>query len=204
VRGPDVAYKLVFRPLTGIATASTTELPSLVNARDTSVHNPEFSRDGRYLAFIRRKTTGNDGTGRLYVWDTQTQLLLNPDGVYGLTASASEGAIALEVTKVFRPRVDVGGVLAQFALARESYVDMVVQQVVGTTTVLGRRAPRLKLVGRVSLGRHNAGRRLRQVRWNRMVGRRRLPRGEYLLTLRSLTRKAQVRDQAAPVRIRFR
>ena len=192
--------KLVFRPLAGLASASTTELPALVNASGARGILPEFSRNGRYLAFERVGING--GFPRLFVWDTATQLLLKPDGVQMEHPAATEGAIALEVqgilgfTSVLANRVT-------FTLTSASGVGIIVQEIVGTTRVLGRKAPKLRFVGRVPLGRFKTGRR-HHVRWDRRVNGRKLRPGRYLVTVRSVTRKGQVRDLGKPVHVRIR
>lgn len=187
--------KLVFRPLTGIGTAPTTELPPLVNAPNKIMADANFSPDGRYLAFIRSSNPG--GFPRLFVWDTQTQLLLKPDGI-----AAGHGTSALEVRPVFLTAA-VTPDRVSFTLAQPSQVGIIVQRIVGRTRVLGRTAPKLRLVGRVPLGSFKKGRKHR-VRWNGRVRGRRLARGRYLVTVRSVTGKRQVRDLAKPVRVRIR
>jgi hypothetical protein len=191
--------KLVFRPLAGIASASTTELPALVNAPGVQNVLPEFSRNGRYLAFMRRGTAG--GFARLFVWDTATQLLLKPDGVAVQVVSLSEGAIALEVQALLVGTA-IRGNLITFTLTSTSLVGIIVQRIVGTTRVLGHTAPKLRFVGRVPLGRFKKGRG-HHVRWDRRVNGRELRPGRYLVTVRSVTRKGQVRDLGKPVNVRI-
>ena len=53
--------------------------------------------------------------------------------------------------------------------------------------LLGRTAPRIRLVGRVPLGRTRKG--VNRFRWNGRVNGRRLTRGTYLLTYRALRKK---------------
>jgi hypothetical protein len=198
-RGSSEA-KLVFRPLAGIASAPTSELPALVNASGMREVLPEFSRDGRYLAFTRQSTNG--GPGRLFVWDTATQLLLKPDGVGVQIPALTEGAIALEVHPVFGVTGIIGN-LVNFTLISTSRVGIIVQRIVGTTRVLGHKAPKLRFVGRVPLGQFKEGRR-HQVRWDRRVNGRKLRPGRYLVTVRSVTRKGEVRDLGKPVQVRIR
>jgi hypothetical protein len=186
--------RLVFRPLDGFATAPT-ELPRLVNASDSTVSHPAFTRDGRYLAFSRR--TGGDA--RLFVWDTQTQLLLNPEGVSPAFIDL-EGGIALELRRVFTSTVLASGV-AGFTLSQNSTAGLLVQRIVGRQKLLGRPAPRLKLVGQVPLGSFPRGRHSK--RWRLTVDGRRLRRGCYLVTFRALTAKRQVRDLSTPHTVRI-
>ncbi len=128
-------------------------------------------------------------------------------GQFGLGStsrlSAKDGAIVLRVTPVFLnttvTRRDVA-----FQITADSQVGIIVQRIVGTTRFLGRRAPKLKLVGRVPLGSFKRGRRTHRVRWDHKVNGKRLRRGEYLVTVRSVTSKARVRDLGTPVRVRIR
>jgi hypothetical protein len=193
--------KLVFRPLAGIETAPTTTLPAFINTPNTHrVWSPTFSRDGRYLAFARSPT---GDASRVFVWDTQTQLLLRADGVdAAFGPDQLIGGMALEVRPVLRSAL-VTRAAVSFGLVQNSAVGIIVQRIVGSTRVLGRRAPKLKFVGRVPLGTFKRGRRHR-VRWGGRVAGRRLRRGRYLVTVRSVTRRGQVRDLAEPVRVRIR
>jgi hypothetical protein len=189
--------KLVFRPLADLATAPTTDLPALVNASGTTVSNPTFTRGGRYLAFIRRISTGFP---RLYLWDTQTQLLLNSSGVEA-GPSSTDGAIALEVQFIFSTTALTSSSLT-FSLSRGSTTGLLVQRIVGRHKVLGRTAPRLRKVGRVPLGRFRKGRHRRH--WKFTVRGHKLRRGCYLVTFRALTRKRKVRDLSRPYTVRVR
>jgi hypothetical protein len=86
-RGTADATRLVFRPLAGIASASTTELPPLVNASGMREVLPEFSRDGRYLAFTRQSAIG--GAGRMFVLvspQVTPHAELAPEGVHAEVA----------------------------------------------------------------------------------------------------------------------
>ena len=161
---------------------------------------PQFSRDGRYLAFMRRSTSGC--TARLFVWDTATQLLLRPNGVDAQMPSENSGAIALDVHTLFGGTGIIGN-LVNFTLTSTSQVGIIVQRIVGATRVLGHKAPKLRFVGRVPLGRFKEGRR-HQVRWDRRVNGRKLRPGRYLVTVRSVTPKGEVRDLGKPVQVRIR
>jgi WD40 repeat protein len=195
--------KLVFRPLAGIATAATTGLPALVNASDTSVRDPAFTRDGRYLAFVR-VPTALPSSARLFIWDTQTQLLVNPTGtgVFLSGPDPTDGAIALEVRRVFTSTTVLTGGSVGFSLASGSTTGLLVQRIVGRHKVLGSTAPRLNKVGRVPLGRFGKGRHSRH--WNLKVGGHKLRNGCYLVTFRALTGKGKVRDLSTPYTVRVR
>lgn len=199
--------QLFFRPIDAPASASSTPFPGIVDAPGATEQHPSFSADGRYMAFLR----GNNIVPSLFVLDTQTQLLLNPQGVPVLGSNtpshislhSSEGAIDLSQT----PVILNAGIIRRdvvFALSADSGVGIIVQRIVGTTRFLGRKAPKLKLVGRVPLGKFKKGRRTHRVHWDRKVNGKRLPRGEYLVTVRSVTSKLQVRDLGKPVRVKIR
>jgi hypothetical protein len=160
--------------------------------------SPAFTRDGRYLAFIRQDSRGGS---RLYVWDTQTQLLLNPNGIATSRPSDFDGNIALEVRRVFTSTTLSSGSVG-FSLASKSTTGLLVQRIVGRRKVLGRTAPKLKRVGRVPLGSFRKGR--HRKRWKFTVGGHRLRRGCYLVTFRALTRKRKVRDLSRPYTVRVR
>jgi WD40 repeat protein len=172
-----------------------TDLPAAVNAPNASVSNPAFSRDGRYLAFVR----GGPGS-RLFIWDTQTQLLLNPQGVPA-SPDVTEGEIALEVRAVFTGTDLTAGAVG-FALARGSGTGLLVQRIVGRRRLLGRRAPKLRKVGRVPLGKFRKGR--HRKRYHFTVRGHKLRPGCYLITVRALTPKKQVRDLSKPYTVRIR
>jgi hypothetical protein len=65
-------------------------------------------------------------------------------------------------------------------------VGIFVARVTGTRKLLGRRVPRISVVGRVPLGRTVKG--VNRFRWNGKVNGRRLRAGTYLLTYRALKR----------------
>lgn len=67
-------------------------------------------------------------------------------------------------------------------------IGIFVARVTGKRKLLGRRAPRLRVLGKVPLGTARKGRRNR-FRWNGKVNGKRLKRGTYLLTYRSLKGK---------------
>ena len=87
------AGDIAFRP----ATTSTflgppTVLPAIVNS-PADESQPALTADGRYLAFVRH---GADGHDRLFIWDSQTQTLLNGKGVdLGAMTSHDVGSVSL-------------------------------------------------------------------------------------------------------------
>ena len=207
------ATVLASRPLNAVASASSTLLPAIVNASGTTVSEPAFSADGRFLAFLRASLS-DTRQRRLFVLDTLTQTLLNPSGIpvpafagsTGLSNEAfllfEEGATALDVKELLI-NPSVLNTTISFTLVRTSGVGILVQRIVGTTRFLGRKAPKLKRVGRVPLGRFKAGRRHR-VPWDHRVNGKRLRRGRYLVTVRAVTAKGKVRDLGKPVRVTIR
>jgi WD40-like Beta Propeller Repeat len=207
--------QLAFRPLSNLGAATVT-LPAIVNPPNAEVTRPALTADGRYLGFVRRTGTG---IPKLFVWDTQTQLLLNDQGV-GANSTAGdpatkalerdEGNVALEIVPVFgnssvnlNTSLDLADI--RFTLNRRSDVGIIVQRIVGQTRVLGRRAPKLKLVGRVPLGHDFSARRGgHRAPWNLRVNGRKLAPGDYLITPRSITRKGRVRDLGRARRLHIR
>jgi hypothetical protein len=194
---------LVFRPLGGMATAATTELPELVNASGTIVRQPTFTPDGRYLAFVRATATPPSGP-RLFLWDTQTQLLVNPTGapVFLSGPDPTDGAIALEVRRVLTTNTILASGSLGFSLASGSTTGLLVQRIVGRHDVLGHSAPRLTKVGGVPLGSFGEGRHRKH--WNFTVRGRELRDGCYLVTFRALTDEKLVRDLSRPYTVSVR
>jgi WD40 repeat protein len=196
------ATKLVFRPLAGIAAAATTELPAPVNASGTSVRDPTFTRDGRYLVFARLEAAAGKSFARLFIWDTQTQLFVNPTGSGRLPApDFTDGAIALESRRVLTTNTVLASGSLSFSLASGSTIGLLVQHIVGRHKLLGRTAPRLRNAGRVPLGTFRKGRHRKH--WNFTVRGHELRSGCYLVTFRALTNKRQVRDLSTPYTVRI-
>jgi hypothetical protein len=192
-----------FLPLTFDGIQGTpTSLPAVVDTpMDES--QPAVTADGRFVAFVRH---GSDGHDRLFLWDSQTQLLLNSKGVdLGAIDSHDLGSLSLYTKPVFSN----GHVIVQASqsalaafVARSGEKGILVQRIVGRQRILGRREYRLRTVGRVPLGRFTNGH--HRVHWDLRVNGRRLRRGRYLVTLRALSREGVVRDLAKPDAIRVR
>jgi hypothetical protein len=183
-----------------------TRLPAAV---DTSADEsqPALTADGRFVAFVRHGSGGHD---RLFLWDSQTQLLVNPDGVdLGAITSRDVGNVALYTQPVFSiGQVSISQV-SNVALANvearltvHGGVGILVQRIVGRHRILGRREYKLRMVGRVPLGFFKKGR--HHLHWNLRVNGRPLRPGRYLVTLRALSRQGVVRDLAKPDVIRVR
>jgi hypothetical protein len=91
-------------------------------------------------------------------------------------------------TVILTPRLSLG-----------SQIGIFVARVTGKRKLLGRSAPRLRVVGKVPLGRAKRGR--NRKRWNGKVGGKRLRPGTYLLTYRSLKGK-RITNTSDSIRIR--
>jgi hypothetical protein len=167
--------------------------------------DPAFTSDGRYIGFLRTLSSQPDWF--LFVWDTQTQTLLNPAGVDigdprvptlipGDLFTESFGPYLYEINVFHGP----GGVTAvgtvHFDLVSGSAVGILVQRIVGHHRLFGRTVPTLRVVGHVPLGTFRPGR--HHLRWDLKVNGRRLRRGTYQVTLRSLSASQKIRDFAVP------
>jgi hypothetical protein len=187
-----------------------TPLPALVN--DPAAHQlaPAFTADGRYVGFLRVLPGSVDA--RLFVFDTETQTLLNPAGVdVGDIAGTPflHGAelevphIGLYDTAVFLGihSIPLTGVVT-FTTTHAALVGIFVQRVVGHHLLFGRTVPTLRPVGRVPLGMFKKG--TRHVHWNLTVNGHRLKRGTYQVVLRALNASQQVLDLGVPNLIHVR
>jgi hypothetical protein len=182
-----------FRPGTRDAfVGAPSLLPAVVNT-PLDESQPAVTTDGRYVAFIRHGTDGHD---RLFLWDTDTQLLLNPAGVdLGTLTSRDVGNVSLYTKNVFAGThlmIDRAAV----TLAASAGVGILVQRIVGRHMVLGRREFRLRKVGRIPLGQFRKGHHV--IPWKLRINGRRPRPGRYLLTLRALSRRGVVRQLATP------
>ena len=170
-------------------------LPPIVSSLRNETR-PAFTPDGRYLGFIRDEANGHE---RLYVFDMQTQTLLDPNGAdLGLVDAADTGNLSLYQKPVLLlatlPRV---GTL-NLNLANPSTVGLLVQRVTGHHRLLGRLVPTLKPAGRIPLGHFRHGR--HAVHWRP----RGLRPGLYQFTPRALTQSGRVRDLGTPRTFRIR
>jgi hypothetical protein len=195
---------LVYRPLDTVATATDARLPQLINTTSDE-SEPKFSPDGRFLAFARR-TPSSD---RLFVFDTQTQTMLNPAGIdIGNLPSifdavmSDAGAISIWSKSILADAL-VTPRTVTVSPTLSSGIGILVQRIVGHHRLLGRTVPTLKTIGRVPLGRGVKGRRFR-ARWDDRVNGRRLRPGRYLVTIRAVTPKGVVRELGKSFRLRIR
>jgi hypothetical protein len=200
--------RLVFRSLDDVGSAQTIGFPAIVNKSGTETHKPAFSPDGRYLAFFRRAS--GSLTDRLFVLDTSTQLLLNPDGVANVSPNGETNiglrktvdGISLYPTPVLMLASFTNTTLT-FSVVKTTSVGIIVQRIVGKKRFLGRRVPKLRLVGRVPFGEFEPGV-THEVVWDGKVDGKRLRHGRYLVTPRSVTPDVQVLDLGDPVEFRIR
>jgi hypothetical protein len=187
---------------------------------DDAERDPAWSPDGISLGFIR--TSG--GQRRLGVFNATPgiQTIVNPLVSLGAEAPSPQtrayqevwGGLSLaDAPPSSTPVIGCGsGCVSQLqratsgstvilspTLSTRSLIGIFVARVVGKRTLLGRSAPRLRVVGRVPLGRAKKGR--NRKRWNVRVNGKRLRPGTYLLTYRSLKGK-RVTNTSASIRLR--
>ena len=147
------ARDIVFRPANILTFVGTpTRLPAIVNSfREES--QPAVTADGRYLAFVRDAGTFGD---YLFVWDSQTQTLLNPNGVQlgGFTVDTRRrgGSVSLYTKPVLKGATISSSGTVTLSLVSTSSVGILVQRIVGRTEILMQPAYELEPVGRVPLG----------------------------------------------------
>ena len=193
---------IFFRPATVAGfVGPPTALPTIVNSAFDE-RQPALTPDERYLAFVRNSR----GThASLFVWDSQTQTLLNPVGVdLGANANTTRdvGSVSLYFARtILATNVDPRGLL-DLRLKQPSGIGIIVQRILGTHRVLGKNGYRLGPAHRVPLGTFKKGR--HSVRWDLKVNGRKLRAGRYLVTVRAVTPKVVVRELGRPHVIRVR
>ena len=166
---------------------------------------PAWSPDGIKLGFVRH----SGGQRKLGVFDSTPgiQTVLNTPVAIGAEAPSPQtrrfqdvyGGLSLaNAAASTAPGIVCGsGCLAQLnggtllrpitlspQVTGKTKIGIFVVRVTGKRKLLGRSAPRLRVVGKVPLGAARKGR--NRFRWNGKVNGRRLKRGTYLLTYRSL------------------
>jgi dipeptidyl aminopeptidase/acylaminoacyl peptidase len=205
---PPQYTDLVFRPASGFPSAASTELPALVSSAGGDELQPAFTPDGRYLGFIRNAHSG-DHHDRLFVFDTQTQTMLDNSGIdlgyFSFSCDRSrfpfnftvQGGISLRETFTLTfSSLNFSTGLFTFQVQSSTGIGILVQRIVGHHRLLGRLVPTLKSVGRVPFGRFKHGK--HHVHWNLRVNGHRLRPGTYLVTPRLLTRKGVVDELGKP------
>jgi hypothetical protein len=139
------------------------------------------------------------------VWDSLTQTLLNPAGVdlgAGADGNRDVGSVSLFTKPIVKTTSLVPGGLVTVGLTGPSGIGIVVQRILGTHRVLGKRGYKLGPARRVPLGTFKKGR--HGIRWDLKVNGRRLAPGRYLVTVRAVTPKVVVRELGRPHVIRVR
>jgi hypothetical protein len=193
---------ILFRPATVAGfVGAPTALPALVNTAFDE-RQPALTPDERYLAFVR---DGRGNHASLFVWDSQTQTLLNPVGV-DLGANADTNRDVGSVSLFFHPLIKASklgpGGLFDVNLTGPSGIGIIVQRILGTHRVLGRQGYKLGPAKRVPLGTFKKGR--HGIRWDLKVDGRKLRAGRYLVTVRAVTPKVVVRELGRSRVIRVR
>lgn len=180
---------------------------------------PAWSPDGIRLGFVRH----GDGQRRLGVFDatpgiqtvTNTPVSIGAEAPTPQTRAFQDvwGGLSLADVPAQAPTI-VCGTTCQSQLSgatlgtritltprvsSSTAIGIFVARITGRRSLLGRRAPRLRVVGRVPLGRARKGR--NRLRWNGRVNGRRLRAGTYLLTYRSL-RGRRVTNVSSSIRFR--
>ena len=190
----DIGYCLLFFHNGGPCGQGQGLLPPLVNsARDET--RPAITPDGRYIGFIRDEANGHE---RVYVFDTATQTLIDPDGTdLGLVATLDTGNLSLyEKPVLVVTSLPSFGTLVVNPVTRVP-IGLLVQRVVGHHRLLGRRVPTLKPAGRIPLGTFRRGRHV--IHWHAH-----LRPGLYQFTPRALGRAGTIRDLGTPRIFRVR
>ena len=192
----------------GTTTTSDTAFPSIVNAGGNTFQiHPAFTPDDRYLGFVRFSASNEF----LYVFDTESQTLLNPDGVdlgamqvfalgFGFTDRV-RGGLSLRLQTVFKTSVLPTRGLLTGTLSNPSGIGILVQRIAGHHKLLGRTVPTLQPVGRVPLGKHGRG--AFRIKWDHRVNGKPLRPGRYLVTIRAVT-GTTVHDLGRSFTIRIR
>lgn len=182
--------------------------------------DPAWSPDGISLGFIRTKGSQRN----LGVFDATPgiQTIVNPFVSLGAVAPTPQtrayqeiwGGLSLadgpprsapvigcnQACLAHLQRSESGStVILAPRLSTGSAIGIFVARVTGKRKLLGRTAPRLRVVGKVPLGRAKKGR--NRKRWNGKVNGKRLRPGTYLLTYRSLKGK-RITNTSDSIRIR--
>jgi hypothetical protein len=184
------------------------KLPAIVNTPSQDESRPALTPDGRYVGFVRHQSDTN-GHSVLFIWDSLTQTLVNSTGVdLGVLSPreidllAARGNLSIRSTPVLQlTHVTLSGIVTAQLLAPAG-VGILVQRVVGHHRVLGRRAPKLKLVGRVPLGHFKRGH--AKVKWDHTVNGHPLRPGLYQVTVRALAPNDRIEDLGTPRLMRIR
>src|SRR5262249_13258005 len=141
----------------------------------------------------------SDGHDRVFVFDNETQTLVNSAGAdLGPTVGAARdpGNLSLFVRPLLKTTTLSRSGLIGFDLIDPSRIGILVQRVAGTHKLFGKSVPKLAPVGRVPLGKFKRGH--GKIRWDGLVGGRRLKPGRYQVTVRAVSSKGAVLDFGTP------
>jgi hypothetical protein len=187
------------------AVPDPTAAPAAINTAAPE-QMPAWSPDDLKLAFVRTTSA----TRRLAVFDATPGIQSVVNAPFSLGAEAPTpqtraiqslwGGISLAEVADAAPtptctrncllsltNANLTNTILRPIVTSPTIIGIFVARVTGTRRLLGRRVPRLRPVGRVPLGR--ARRRGNRFRWNGKVEGKRLRRGTYLLTFRTLRGK---------------
>ena len=198
----------------------TTVAPAPITTTDPE-RMPAWSPDGLKLAFVRHTS----GQRKLGIFDATPgiQTVVNTPVAIGAEAPSPQtrqfqnvfGGMSIATGPPSTGPVVIcnSTCLAQLArgttgspitltprVAVRTSIGIFVVRVTGTRRLLGRRAPRLRVVGRVPLGTAKRGR--NRLRWNGRVNGKKLRRGTYLLTYRTLKGK-RITNTSGSIRFRI-
>jgi WD40 repeat protein len=179
----------------GSGIGPSTFLPSLIDS-SLDESRPAFSPDSRYLGFIRR---GSDGHERVFVFDNQTQTLVNASGAdLGpvIQGVRNIGNLRLFVRPLLKSTTLSSAGLVGFDALDPTRIGILVQRIVGKHKLFGKSVPKLAPVGRVPLGSFKKGR--GHVKWDGRVNGRKLKAGRYQVTVRAVSPKGAVLDFGKP------
>jgi hypothetical protein len=191
----DIGFCVIFVHNGGPCGLGQGVLPPLVNS-SLDEGRPAFTPDGRYIGFIRDMASGHE---RVFLFDTETQTLVDPSGTdLGLVAARDTGSLSLYEKAVLKlTSFPSFGTLTTSNVGTVP-IGLLVQRVVGHHELLGRRVPTLKPAGRIPLGVFKAGR--HTIHWHAHG----LKPGRYQFTPRALTKDGKVRDLGTPRIFRVR
>jgi hypothetical protein len=114
----------------------------------------------------------------------------------GSTTNRDVGSVSLFFHPLIKTTKLGPGGLFDVGLTGPTGIGIIVQRILGTHRVLGKKGFKLGPARRVPLGSFTKGR--HRIRWNRNVGGRPLKPGRYLVTVRAVTPKAVVRELGSP------
>lgn len=206
----DDTSKLRQVRMTATPTFTMLSLPN-VTFGTTRQTEPQWTASGRYLAWIDKPFNPSfiAVPTKVFVYDTQTQGLVRPDGLLlgnfkfatGLTIAETPSVVST-FTLSTSVATRIQNITLNTNLLAGTSVGILVQRVEGKTKLLRRTVPRLVTVGRVPLGQHKKG--ANKIGWNGKVAGRRLKPGTYKITMRAVASDGKPSDLSKPVTLRVR